>query len=224
MNAHLNHLENNVDYLTTLSNAFEIVANLVSFAPTRELVGSIQDIKTLENLNMNPENLSEKARNGFNDLSESIAQISATNPEEAYQRLATDYTRLFLGLRKKSSPFPPCESLFKGSRRLMMGKPAEEVVRSYAENGFKLSDEFKNPPDHLGAELLFIGYLLSKQADSVNKNDQNGLHKSFEEAKQFIDAHPRSWIEKYCDMIYSHDPHPFYKAILELTQSLLEEL
>lgn len=85
------------------------------------------------------------------------------------QELMVEYARLFLG--PFTLPAPPYGSVYLEQAGLLMGESTIEVSRLYQEKGLSLSEDTKDMPDHIAAELEFMYFLLSSGRSALLKSD-----------------------------------------------------
>lgn len=134
--------------------------------------------------------------------------INKSNHEE----LTVDYAKLFVG------PFdllaPPYGSIYIDGQRRVMGESTIEALQAYQEAGLKLSDEFKQPPDHIITELEFIYYLISKYLET--KDNQWLTMKD-----AFNYKYLKPWITEFTNRIQGYAQSPFYKGLGKLTLELV---
>ena len=80
---------------------------------------------------------------------------------EGMEGLLVDYTRLFLGpVDARANPYG---SVWLGPDGLAMQDSTMAVVGLYEEGGFELSEDFRDLPDHVAAELEFLYLLLFRE-------------------------------------------------------------
>lgn len=132
--------------------------------------------------------------------------------------LSVDYTRLFVtGMPKVAAP--PYESVYLG-RGLLMGEPVSRVLAAYREAGLELSQDYADLPDHLVAELEFMGYLVQQETSSV---EDGALAESWRERQQrFLAEHLARWAPRCLAEVASRSTTPFYRTLAEATQRFVE--
>ncbi len=147
-----------------------------------------------------------------NEISESLTTIQTTDPSEI-ETLKTAFPRLFRGVSEQKSPDPPYESLYRDGA--IYGESTTAVRNAYREAGLDVSDdEAREPADHLGIELQFLGELCTSEGrDDESVRDQK---------RRFIEEHIGVWIVDLRAAVVDADPPPFYQAVLELTEGLLQ--
>ena len=135
------------------------------------------------------------------------------------QTLEVEYNRLFVGPGHLRCP--PYESVYERDRPsdeigLLAGPVVPEINRLYAEAGFRLSDSFRDYPDHIAAELEFMGHLCARESESAEDEAEKW---SAYEAK-FVNGHLGTWAEKFADSVLAATASPFYLAAATLLKQL----
>lgn len=107
----------------------------------------------------------------------------------------------------------PVESVYKewageggflaGSRDMIMGPPATDMLRRYQARGILIPQSYKDYPDHLTL-LLEYGGLLCEEGDS----DALG---------EFVAGHLDAWIEEFAEQVRSRTKSTFYQSVAEAT-------
>ncbi|MDZ7850301.1 MAG: molecular chaperone TorD family protein [Halodesulfurarchaeum sp.] len=146
------------------------------------------------------------------DVAGPLETIRETESDEI-ETFNAEFTRLFRGSTNHSAPDPPYESLYMDGA--IYGQSTTAVRNAYRNAGFDIEDEDRREPaDHLGIELEFLGELRSREA--AGDEEAAALQRAF------IDGHLGRWIGDFEDEVMAADPVPFYGAVLELTTSLIE--
>lgn len=104
----------------------------------------------------------------------------------ALERLADDYTRLFVG--PGPLPAPLWESAWRGPERLLFGPQTLEVRSWYARFGLAAPQAGREPDDHLGLEFLFMAHLCGL---AEGHGAESGT--ALDAAAGFLDQHLLRW-------------------------------
>ncbi|WP_372480827.1 molecular chaperone (plasmid) [Halomicrobium sp. HM KBTZ05] len=145
--------------------------------------------------------------------SDAIAWLDESEAAVDLDDLRVEYTRLFIGPGPEQCP--PYESVYRDGDHdgdeqnvgPVYGPATQAVARWYAEYGLELRDSRSAPPDHIATELEFAAYLAATEDDDT--------------LEQFLDEHPRTWIEPFAARLRENDPGPFYRAVIERTIEVL---
>ena len=127
---------------------------------------------------------------------------------EGMEGLLVDYTRLFLGpVDARAKPYG---SVWLGPDGLAMQDSTMAVVGLYEEGGFELSEDFRDLPDHVAAELEFL-YLLLFREGRAGADDALVLR------KRLLGEHLGRWIGPFTDAVRAGAQCAFYRELAELT-------
>jgi len=137
------------------------------------------------------------------------------SPEEVLQQLKRAYYPLFVIPPRFVMPV---ESVYKewagedgflsGSRGLIMGPSATDMLRRYQAHGIQIPQLYKDYPDHL-ALLLEYGGLLCEEGD-------------VEELGEFVASHFDGWIEEFAEQVRARTESRFYKTVVEATVAFVQ--
>ena len=185
------------------NNSEKILSLLSSMYLCKPTKGAIENWKIL---------FAEDVPDFMSVLKESINGIDSDS-EEQLSDLLWEYTRLFIGPYKL--PCPPWESVYTSGKRLMMQEAYDEVRNLYNEVGLKI-DQPNIMPDHIGAELNFLGVLYSKISDDHKKRP---YYKDI--AKRFLDEHLKRWIPQFTLDMEEAANLKFYKALAKVTRDFI---
>ena len=150
--------------------------------------------------------------------------IESMEKIEAYLRdlpdtlpLAKEYVRLLRGpVRAVVYPY---ESLHIDGE--VMGHSTQAVLELYGEAGLGMSQDFRDLPDHISAELEFMGYLCAKEAACVEDGDESG-HEHFGRLRRsFLDNHLLKWLPSFTGEIIRNTVSPFYRDLAVATREFL---
>ena len=98
----------------------------------------------------------------------------------------------------------------------------QEIVEKYREAGLKISEEFKDLPDHITAELEFMYYLCYME-EKMRRVDKEKAEKFREMQKKFLKEHIAKWVPKFCDDVIRESKLEFYKESARLLREFIEE-
>jgi putative dimethyl sulfoxide reductase chaperone len=131
-------------------------------------------------------------------LAEAARRLGKAFATEPLEDLLVDYARLFLG---------PPQALAQpyASSWLPAGDPGTSVLTFYEEAGFAVSDDFRDLPDHIAAELEVL-YLL------VHQDGWEGMR------TRFVDEHLGRWIGPFANAISANAGTEFYRQLAALSR------
>lgn len=131
--------------------------------------------------------------------------------------LAREYVRLFRGPVK--ALVYPYESMHVDGE--MMGPSTMAVERCYRDVGLGVSEDFRDLPDHISAELEFVHYLYALEAASVERGDAADARRLREVRSSFLSEHLASWVPRFADAIGKQTTSPFYRNLAKVTSEFL---
>lgn len=141
------------------------------------------------------------------------------------EMLGHEYCYLFIG---PGPHLPPFESAVLGAKTVkgeqrfgqLLGERAMKIDENYERFGLELGGDLKDQPDHIAAELAFMGYLCRMEATVVQAG---GDPSSFrEEQARFLKEHLGAWASTFCKMVRNSTDNPYYKMFSGLTMAFIE--
>lgn len=146
------------------------------------------------------------------DQARAVRDAFADEPTET---LLVDYARLFLGPPQPLAK--PYASVWLEPDGRTMGPSTAAILALYAEGGFAVSDEFRELPDHVAAELEFL-YLLTFTALRARVDHDDALRVRVEALRgRVLDAHLGAWLPRFCAAVVENAETRFYRALAGLT-------
>lgn len=134
--------------------------------------------------------------------------------EERVQEIQEEFVRLFRGLSPRRSPPPPYESVYREGQ--LWGEATAAVQRLYRQWGIAPEERLgREPPDHLGLELQFMGYLCDPHLNQMKEKPE-----PLDVQRAFLEEH-LDWVEGFRERVRAFQPHPFYEGLLRLTTAWL---
>ena len=124
------------------------------------------------------------------------------------QAVEQDYLRLFVGLGMPLAP--PWESAWANDARLLFQRETLDVRYWYRSAGLQLARLHRDPDDHIGLELEFIGLLLER-GDAQT-------------AAAFTREHPLAWVDRWVDAVKANARCGFYAAVAAAALALFQEV
>ena len=135
------------------------------------------------------------------------------------QKLLTDlqieYTYLFINAIP-NVPAPPYESVYFGEG-LLMGAPVSRVLHLYREAGLIISESYDALPDHIGAELEFIFYLVQQETRAKQTDERETADTWREKQSHFLSKHLLQWSSPFMIRVTQNARMPFYRLLAELS-------
>jgi TorA maturation chaperone TorD len=138
---------------------------------------------------------------------------------EGMENLLIDYARIFLG--PTDALARPYGSVWMGGDGLMQDSTMA-VLALYQEGGFELDESFREPPDHVAAELEFLYLLIFRenQARQAGRSEElaaiDGLR------RRFLRDHLEAWIVPFTAAVGGGAQTTFYRELAKLTKRFVE--
>ncbi|MDR1422540.1 MAG: molecular chaperone TorD family protein [Coriobacteriales bacterium] len=155
----------------------------------------------------------EFLQTGVVDLIACGRALEPLGREKAVERVAIEYTRLFIGPAAPAAP--PWESLYRAGSTVLFGQPTFEMRKLFAQVGVEASAESHQFEDHLGFELLYLGVNSAHFATVAPSSD------SVLEQQEFIRSHPLSFIEPLLTKAREAATVGYYPALIQLVRGYL---
>jgi len=145
------------------------------------------------------------------ELTAALEALRASLSDLSDERIRTiqeEFVRLFRGLSPRYSPPPPYESVYREGK--LWGEATASVQKLYKKWGLAPHEGIlgREPPDHLGLELQFMGFLCAPERGD---GEAQGA---------FLQEH-LGWVGELRKRIREFQPDPFYDGLLALTETWL---
>lgn len=150
------------------------------------------------------------------DLAEGARRLGAAYVTEGCNTLLVDYARLFLG--PVNAIAKPYGSVWMDEKGALMGESTMSVAAMYEEGGFELDEEFREPPDHVAAELEFLYLLIYREREARRDNTSHALKAAIDRKKHFLRDHLGLWIGPFTAAVKAGARSSFYRELAELTE------
>lgn len=131
--------------------------------------------------------------------------------------LAAEHTFLFA----RQAPAPPRESSYAILPATAQGTIMSDLGAFYRAFGFATRPAL--PPDHLCAELAFVGALLAKEAIARENGWREPARLTRAARRRFIREHLGGWLPKFVERLERHARSPFYPRAGAYALALLRD-
>lgn len=190
------------------SDVYGLLSSVYSQEPDKGFIENVQNDKSLRLL---------IAEGGMWD-----EKFWAQSVKELYERLAVEYTRLFIGPKNH---IPPLESLYnykEGETRQIWGSATVDVKKLIESSGLSFIKNYGSIPDHISIEFEFMQKLVEKEGELWEKENYNSqLYKTIELEMRFINEHLKMWIPDFCQKVIGAAKLDFYKNFAKLTKDFI---
>jgi TorA maturation chaperone TorD len=103
-----------------------------------------------------------------------------------------------------------------------MGEKTMEVAAWYECTDQQFRGDFKDLPDHIGAEFDFLGRLCAEESGAVAAGDE-ALEQKWRNAQgRFLADHLLKWFDLFARRLRKNDCSGFYSAIVDIAEHFIE--
>jgi len=142
--------------------------------------------------------------------------------EDDLKDVKVDYTRLFTGMR--NLPVVPWESVYFSEERMVFQESTLNVRSWYRRYGLESVDLYKEPDDHIGLEISFVGHLAGLALSALKQGNADEFERILNGQRDFLSQHLILWGPLWCSQMGKYAQTPFYRGIAYLTRGMLVEL
>lgn len=136
------------------------------------------------------------------------------------ERLAVEYTRLFIGPGWHVSPHESVHA--PQGERLLNNERTAMVRRFIRAAGFDFESSCTAYPDHISTEFEFMEALIGHQLASDVEGDSSESSTSVMLQKEFVLRHLSSWVPAFCDCLLEQAELPLYASLSRITKQFME--
>ncbi|MBT8371780.1 MAG: molecular chaperone TorD family protein [Deltaproteobacteria bacterium] len=169
----------------------------------------------LENLESNMVNVCQPAVKWVQNMRKEFEAGADLEP------LKVEFAKLFVGPYQLSAA--PYGSVYLEGERKMMGDSTLDVRNRYREAGLDTANNFKDAPDHIGAELEFMYYLIFKEIVAFANSDIGTAIDFIQKQRSFLEDHLMAWVPEFAKSIIESAESPFYPNLAKTTKAFLRE-
>jgi len=153
-------------------------------------------------------------------LARQVRQLGHEFSRESIENLLVDYTRLFLG--PSHAVAPPYGSVWLEDLKTVMGDSTMAVLVLYEEGGFEIDEEFREPPDHVAAELEFLYLLIYRENEDHRIGKTQALNAATDLKKRFLEEQLGLWIGPFTSAVKVGAQSGFYRQLTEITDQFVK--
>ena len=139
--------------------------------------------------------------------------------EEVLIKAQVDYMRLFALTERL--PLAPWESFYGNDERLLFQESMLDVRHWYARFGLELVNAHREPDDHIGLELLFMGHLAQLGLKAVEEGNTLNLEQVLAAQRGFLTNHLLKWAPRWCDQMVQHARTDYYRGLALVVRGAL---
>ncbi len=149
-----------------------------------------------------------------------LKQVPCDIDEKAYASLFA-YIFLVTDINSDIKPITPHESVYLSAKGLAKQEPWEKVYKCFVDESIGVNGNFKEPEDHISAEMAFIAHLSEESATLAAADDKAGFRKKLLSQQQFLENHLSLWVDLLNDHMAKMTQDCLYLAAANLTAGLV---
>jgi TorA maturation chaperone TorD len=92
-----------------------------------------------------------------------------------------------------------------------MGDSTLDVLRRYRAAGFRLPTDWRDLPDHIAVELLFMRSLADAEAEGWRREEPDSARGVAGEERQFVEDHLLPWVPEFCAAVAQASRLPCFR-------------
>lgn len=149
------------------------------------------------------------------ELADSARKLGAAFAAQDPQALLVDYARLFIGPAQPVAM--PYASFWLTDDQSMRHAATAAVLDFYEQGGFDLSEDFRELPDHIAAELEFLYLLIFTQNQAQYAGNPGEAAGARELQRRFVAEHLVAWVGAFAGAVESGADTAFYRELAAFT-------
>ncbi len=210
---------NKIELLTGASLLFGLLGKLVHTYPAKEWLEELLPQNVFEEIPFATDH--PEVRQGLALLQAWNQDALARPIEEVVRELGQDHLELFVGMGELVAP--PWESVYMTPDKLVFQEPTIQVRAFYRRFGLQVDKLGKEPDDHIGTELEFLGTLSERAADALEAGNSSEFDELIRAQQEFLEQHLLKWAPKWCQDVIGRANTGFYKGMAMIIEVALEE-
>ncbi len=151
----------------------------------------------------------------------SVLLETATREQASPEALAADFDALFVGPGRMHAC--PYESVYRSLEGLTFEAETMQVRRFYAEHDLQAPAFNREPDDHVGLEVAFIGQLCLAALNALEDGEPERSRRFVSSARLFVGQHLGVWGPDFCTRVIDHADTAFYASVAHLLLGLITE-
>ncbi len=148
------------------------------------------------------------------DPGEELARLKGAAAEEG---LEGEYNRLF----RTGIACSPYETEYDPLCSVRKGQELSDILAFYTAFGLRLSDNMKELPDHIAAELEFMSLLHLKEVYARLRGLSDEMAISVEAQGKFLKDHLGRWVFSFCRRVERSSRAELYKSLSRLLSGFI---
>lgn len=150
------------------------------------------------------------------DLAEAARRLGQAFAAQNLETLLVDYTRLFIGPAQPLAM--PYASYWLTDDPSLRHEATTAVLDLYEQGGFDISEDFRELPDHVAAELEFLYLLIFSHNEASLGGNEGGPSALDELRRGFVLDHLGVWLGKFAERLKTVAETAFYRELAGFTE------
>lgn len=142
--------------------------------------------------------------------------------KEQFEAIESDHLRLFVGPGKLLAA--PWESVLVNEDHLLFQEETLDVRRWYHRYGYQVENQYHEPDDHLGLELIFLAQLSRLALETSEAGNEASFEIIRADQRRFLNEHTARWAPAWCDLVVQHAQTDYYRGLALLVKGAVKEL
>lgn len=158
---------------------------------------------------------------GSNAISQVVMMLSELDTGVTVGDLKVQFAKLFVGPYQLLAP--PFGSIYLDGKHQIMGDSTLDVVKRYYAAGLTVDESFKNPPDHISAELEFMYILIIEELNCLHKGCADEAAVWLVRQFEFLNSHIGQWMDAFTGLIIKNTQLPYFRYLAIATHQFIKE-
>lgn len=148
------------------------------------------------------------------EFCKTLNNILAKIAQDDINALECVFANLFLGIgSSKGVPsISPCESVYLSPKKMVMQQERDEVLKVYCQQGMGVGEDFKEPEDHVTAEMGFLAMLSDKTYSYIEDKEYEKADELVKVQHEFLKSHLTKWAVALSDDMVKYSSADYYKV------------
>lgn len=158
---------------------------------------------------------------GVNKLEKYVENI--VDMKEEIEEQARRFATIFLNVSPNDmiKHVHPYASVYLSAEKLVMQEQRDEALEFYARFGLGVDKNFKEPEDHIAAELSFLSMLNDLILKDITEKKLKSAYDKLQGHKEFMEKHLLKWIHLMGTDLRKADENGFYGILADLTMGFV---
>lgn len=126
---------------------------------------------------------------------------------------AVDYTSMFMAPMKKRIVAKPYESIYTSAMKQVWQEETMVVRRIYLKHGLLPKDVMREPEDHIGYELDFMGRLSERIFRAAKRKKFDKAKEVIEAQREFLEDHLLKWVPEFSRRVRQHASTDYFRGL-----------